>query len=137
MARLPSLIAPGTRVSAVVVSAHSEPIVVSALAAQGTAKAYLTVGTADSNGKPTKSNGYLIAEVLPGDPTTAADEAAVKLSFDLKDVRNRSDLSDYTGELSADQDYIPTAEACKVERELRLYPRRNAYKRPRSKSMCT
>jgi hypothetical protein len=64
---------------------------------------YLTVGTADSNGKPTKSNGSLLAEVQAGNPATAEDEADVKLTFSLKDVRLKSDLSDYTGDLTVEQ----------------------------------
>jgi hypothetical protein len=64
---------------------------------------YLTVGTADSNQRPTKSYGALVSEVQIGDPATAADEADVQLTFALRDVRNKSDLSDYTGELRAEQ----------------------------------
>ncbi len=62
---------------------------------------YLTVGTPDSNGQPARSVGALRWVVQPGDPTTPADEADVGLNLDLSDVRRRSDLSDYTGDLSA------------------------------------
>jgi hypothetical protein len=37
----------------------------------------------------------------PGDPSTQADEANVKLSASITDVRSKSDLSDYAGELQA------------------------------------
>ncbi len=37
--------------------------------------------------------------VLPGNAGTAADEADVRLTTSVTDVRNASDLSDYTGEL--------------------------------------
>ncbi len=37
--------------------------------------------------------------MAPGDPTTTANEADVHIATSLTDVRNESDLSDYTGEL--------------------------------------
>jgi hypothetical protein len=37
--------------------------------------------------------------VRPGDPATPADEADVRLTVRVADVRNRTGLSDYTGEL--------------------------------------
>jgi WD40 repeat protein len=41
---------------------------------------YLTVGSADSNGKPTKATSQLLLLAQPGDPTTAADEADMKIT---------------------------------------------------------
>ncbi len=61
--------------------------------------AHLTVGTPDANGKPASSTGALRLVVHPGDPATPADEADVGISFNVTDVRNGSDLSDYTGQL--------------------------------------
>ena len=60
---------------------------------------HLTVGTADFNGKPTRSRGHLSLGVRPGDPATPEDEADVDVGFRLTDVRRSDDLSDYTGEL--------------------------------------
>ena len=60
----------------------------------------LTVGTNDANGKPAASIGSARMDVIVGDPTTSADEADVQLVVSITDVRKRSDLSDYTGELS-------------------------------------
>jgi hypothetical protein len=63
---------------------------------------YLTVGTADANGRPANSVGSVIYTTLAGNPGTPADEADVKLEVSITDVRQKSDLSDYTGELVAD-----------------------------------
>jgi WD40-like Beta Propeller Repeat len=59
----------------------------------------LTVGTADSNGRPTKFTGNVRYDGLRGDPTTPADEADVQFILRLDDVRRASDLEDYEGEL--------------------------------------
>jgi hypothetical protein len=40
-------------------------------------------------------------DVTPGDPGTPEDEADVGISLRLSDVRNASDLTDYTGEVDA------------------------------------
>jgi hypothetical protein len=59
----------------------------------------LTVGTPDANGKGANSIGSVEFDVVIGNPSTPADEADVKLTVSLTDVRRKSDLSDYTGEL--------------------------------------
>jgi hypothetical protein len=59
----------------------------------------LTVGTADSNGLPTRSVGEIKLVALRGDPTTPQDEADVRISLTITDVRRRSDLEDYTRSL--------------------------------------
>jgi hypothetical protein len=60
---------------------------------------HVTVGTADFNGKPTRSQGVLTLGVVTGDAATAEDEADIDVGFRLTDVRNVDDLSDYTGQL--------------------------------------
>jgi hypothetical protein len=60
---------------------------------------WLTVGTADSNGLPIRSIGKVKYQVLTGNPSTPADEADVRITFNMTDVRNRADLSDYAGEV--------------------------------------
>jgi WD40 repeat protein len=60
----------------------------------------LTIGTPATNGKGANSVGSVTYEPLVGDPSTAADEADVRMTLRITDVRNRSDLSDYTGEVS-------------------------------------
>jgi hypothetical protein len=74
------------------------------------------VGSPDANGVPAKSIGSTVASVSPGDPDTPADEADVHLRVNITDVRRRSDLADYTGQLQAslpiritDRDNPPTA----------------------------
>jgi hypothetical protein len=60
---------------------------------------HLTVGTPDANGALSKSVGRVRATVLPGDPATTADEADVALEVSMTDVRRRTNLADYAGEL--------------------------------------
>jgi hypothetical protein len=62
---------------------------------------YLTVGTLDANGQTANSSGRMRFDVKPGNGSTPENEADVVIHFDLSDIRKRSDLSDYTGELSA------------------------------------
>jgi endoglycosylceramidase len=64
---------------------------------------YLTVGTLDSNRQAANSVGHLRYDVLPGDPVTPANEADVKVSASISDVRRQGALADYTGELSVEQ----------------------------------
>jgi hypothetical protein len=61
----------------------------------------LTVGTPDSNGQGAKSVGHLRVITLTGNPATPADEADVRVLANITDVRMRSDLSDFTGDLEA------------------------------------
>jgi hypothetical protein len=61
----------------------------------------LTVGTPDANGAQANSVGSLLMQVHPGDTETPGDQADVALTFGLSDVRNKADLSDYTGSLLA------------------------------------
>jgi hypothetical protein len=62
---------------------------------------WLTVGTPDANGRGASSVASLSLATVVGDPLTGADEADVTLLASLTDVRKKSDLSDYTGELQA------------------------------------
>jgi Beta-propeller repeat len=54
----------------------------------------LTVGTLDANGKPANAAGSVRYDVIPAD---------VRIAVSMADVRKQSDLSDYTGDLRADQ----------------------------------
>ncbi len=62
---------------------------------------HLTVGTPDSNGAQANSGGSVRFGVAIGDPGTPADEADVVLKVSISDVRRRSDLGDYTGQVQA------------------------------------
>jgi hypothetical protein len=57
----------------------------------------LTIGSPDANGAGANSVGSVLLSTIVGNPSTPADEADVKLELSLTDVRNKSNLSDYTG----------------------------------------
>jgi WD40 repeat protein len=61
----------------------------------------LTLGTPDANGQAARSLASVRLGVRVGDLATSADEADVRLVVSITDIRNASDLSDYTGELRA------------------------------------
>ena len=61
----------------------------------------LTVGSPDVNGNAASFVGFYRMVVIPGITSTTADEADVSIQIDLKDVRRKSDLADYTGGLRA------------------------------------
>jgi uncharacterized protein len=59
----------------------------------------LTVGTPDANGPAAGSVGFVRLAAIVGTPSTPADEADMRMVMSMTDVRSRSDLSDYTGEV--------------------------------------
>jgi hypothetical protein len=61
---------------------------------------FLTMGSPDANGAGANGTGSLSMIVVPGNSSTTADEADVKLKLSALDVR-KTDLSDYTGQLKA------------------------------------
>jgi len=83
---------------------HGPPLAFGSCASPVQVSESLTVGTPDANGAPARSTGRVRLDVLPGDPTSAADEADVRVLMTLGDVRNRASLSDYTGELEVTMD---------------------------------
>jgi hypothetical protein len=60
---------------------------------------WLRVGTPDANGLPPKSVGSVRLDTIVGNSSTPANEADVGLALSVTDVRNKSDLSDYAGQL--------------------------------------
>jgi glucose/arabinose dehydrogenase len=62
---------------------------------------YLTVGATDANGKAPQFVGSVRYTVIPGNSGTPEDEADVQLRLSATDVRNKTNLSDYPGELQA------------------------------------
>jgi hypothetical protein len=79
---------------------HGPPLDSGSCASPSQRSTELTVGTPDANGRAASSTGSVQMKVRPGDPLTSAeDEADVRLSADITDVRRASDLSDYDGEL--------------------------------------
>lgn len=78
---------------------HGPPLDFGSCAPPQQSSSHLTVGTADSNGQPTNSYNYLRFSAQVGDPSTAEDEADIRLNATFSDIRWASDLSDYTGAL--------------------------------------
>jgi hypothetical protein len=82
---------------------HGPPLGFPSCASPVRSSSQLTVGTPDANGQTAKSSGLVRYGVQVGDPSTPADEANVRIIAQVTDVRNKSDLSDYTGELQLDE----------------------------------
>jgi glucose/arabinose dehydrogenase len=78
---------------------HGAPLASGSCTPPAQSSSQLTVGTPDANGKPVGSSGFVLVRAIAGDPATTADEADVALHLVVSDVRKRSDLSDYSGEL--------------------------------------
>ena len=78
---------------------HGPPLAFASCNPPAQASANLTIGTPDANGRGASSTGRVQFGVMSGDPATGADEADVAMSFILTDVRVRSTLADYTGQL--------------------------------------
>jgi TolB protein len=82
---------------------HGPPLGFPSCAPPSQTSGQLTLGTPDSNGQQAKSVSFVRYGVQVGNPATPADEANVRIIASITDVRKKSDLSDYTGELSLDQ----------------------------------
>ena len=80
---------------------HSDPLAAGSCSPPQQSSSQLTVGTLDANGNLANSVGWLRMDAVLGDPATTADEADARLALSLTDVRRKTDLSDYTGELQA------------------------------------
>jgi hypothetical protein len=82
---------------------HGPPLGFASCSPPQQASDYLTIGTPDANGQQAQSSGYVrygwVGEI-PIDPNNG-NQADVTIDFSLTDVRNKSDLSDYGGELRA------------------------------------
>jgi Tol biopolymer transport system component len=78
---------------------HAPPLAADSCSPPVQSSDYLTVGTLDANQQRANSSGYVQYDAKPGNLQTPADEADVRLSASITDVR-RKDLSDYPGELS-------------------------------------
>jgi WD40-like Beta Propeller Repeat len=83
---------------------HGAPLAFPSCAPPQQASDWLTVGTADSNGQPTKSVGSVRYDAFSCPACVGpGPNADVRIAVSITDVRNKSDLSDYTGELRLDQ----------------------------------
>ena len=67
---------------------------------------HLTVGTPEVNGKTANFTGFAKLKGIPGNPATPTiDEADLQIQVKINDVRNKTDLSDYTGQMRVRADY--------------------------------
>jgi hypothetical protein len=82
-------------------STHGSPLVSPSCNPPSLASGFLTVGSPDSNGKVARAAGTVRLDTVVGNPGTTPDEADVLLSASMTDVRRKSDLADYTGQLQA------------------------------------
>jgi hypothetical protein len=78
---------------------HGPPLAFGSCNPPQQSSAALTVGTPDANGNAARMVGFVRYGVQPGDPSTPADEADVSIAIVINDVRRRSNLADYTGEV--------------------------------------
>jgi hypothetical protein len=78
---------------------HGAPLSYPSCTPPTQASSQLTVGAPDANGKAANGTGSVTLKTLAGNPSTQADEADVQISTSLTDVRRKSDLADYTGEV--------------------------------------
>jgi hypothetical protein len=80
---------------------HGAPLAVPSCSPPVPASEYVTVGTPDTNGKSPSFTGEIQLKQVGESPIDVenGDQADVEVRAALTDVRNRSDLSDYTGDL--------------------------------------
>jgi hypothetical protein len=84
-------------------STHGAPLSLASCNPPQQASNYVTVGTPDLNGQAAQSNAYITMKVLTESPIdlTNGDQSDITFTGQFTDVRNRTDLTDYTGELRA------------------------------------
>lgn len=82
---------------------HGPPLAVPSCSPPVQTSNYVTVGTPDANGAGANSSGSLTLKQVgesPIDPNNG-DQANIEFTFSFSDVRRKSSLLDYTGELRA------------------------------------
>jgi hypothetical protein len=79
---------------------HGAPLAYGSCAPPTQASSNLTVGTLDANGVPDQAIGFVTLRAIVGNSSTPADEADARIDTSLADVRQKSGLADYSGELS-------------------------------------
>ena len=62
---------------------------------------FLTMGTPDSNGTAANGTGSVTMATIIGNPSNSVDDADLRLTASINDVRNKTGLSDYSGQLKA------------------------------------
>jgi hypothetical protein len=89
---------------------HGSPLVFASCAPPVQSSNLLTIGTPDTpgNGAATNFIGSVRFAVVAGNINTDADEADIKLTASITDVRNNPSLTDYVGNLQAATDVTIT-----------------------------
>ena len=78
---------------------HGAPLAYGSCTPPSQSSGQLTVGTPDANGRQAGATGSVLLKTIVGIAGTTADEADVTVRVNVTDVRRRSDLTDYPGEL--------------------------------------
>jgi hypothetical protein len=65
---------------------------------------FLTIGSPDANGAAANMQGSVQYDAIGGNTATPADEADVRVRVNVTDVRNKTGLGDYAGQLKLVQD---------------------------------
>jgi hypothetical protein len=78
---------------------HGAPFANASCSPPVQSSSYLTAGSPDANGAQANLTGYILYDAVVGDPSTLADEADAGLRASITDVRNKTGLGDYTGQL--------------------------------------
>jgi len=76
---------------------HGAPLAFQSCAPPAQSSSVLTIGAPDANGAASNFSGFAKYSVVPGNSATETDEADVKLTVSLTDVRNKTLLTDYVG----------------------------------------
>jgi peptidoglycan/xylan/chitin deacetylase (PgdA/CDA1 family) len=94
---------------------HGAPLSFASCNPPAQASDYLTLGSPDANGSAALGTALVSYVTVPGDPSTPADEADVRVTVKMHDIRSKLHLSDYTGEVQivsdlriTDQDNTPS-----------------------------
>ena len=78
---------------------HGAPLSFGSCTSPDPSSQWLTAGTPDANGRPSRFRGAVKFKTVNGNASTPADEADVWVHVTASDVRERSSLADYGGEL--------------------------------------
>jgi hypothetical protein len=89
---------------------HGAPLAYASCAPPQQSSSLLTIGTPDApgNGAATNFIGSVRYAVIAGNANTDADEADIKLTVNIADVRNNPSLTDYAGNLQVGSDVTIT-----------------------------
>jgi uncharacterized repeat protein (TIGR01451 family) len=80
---------------------HGPPIGSASCSPPAQRSGFLTVGSPDANSRTASMTGVARFASVLGNTGTPADEADVKITISATDVRDRTTLNDYTGELQS------------------------------------